>query len=70
MTVLQVTGYLVWRAGLLIAAIGSLYWISDWLLAFWALPAMLRAGAALFVVGFVLLMASLVLERIQDEAES
>ncbi|MDX1568841.1 MAG: hypothetical protein R3200_00025 [Xanthomonadales bacterium] len=64
---LQVTGYLLWRGGLLLAGIGGLYSLFKLVLAYWLLPTTVTTGLAFIATGFGLVMASLIAERIRDE---
>ena len=66
-SVLQVTGYLLWRGGLLLAGIGGLYSVLKLVLAYWLLPGLVTTGLASIATGFALVLASLILERIEDE---
>ncbi len=63
----QLAGYLIFRGGLLLAVSGSLIWLWHWLLLLWQLPGQLSMGLALALAGFVLVMLSLVVERMRDE---
>jgi len=63
---IQLIGLLLWRGGLLVAAATALFETSRLLLRFVDLPVQLEIGFGLGAAGAVLVIASFVLERIQD----
>ena len=69
-TALQVTGYLLWRGGLILAGISGLYSALKLLLAYWLLPPVVTTGLASIATGLALVLLSLILERIEDEKEN
>jgi hypothetical protein len=62
----QLAGLLLWRFGLIVAGTTGLYRVTRFLLTFFDLPLQLEVGAGLMVSGFVLVMVSLVMERMVD----
>ncbi len=66
MTRIQVVGLLLWRGGLLIVIGAVLFEMARLLLRFVALPLQLEIGFGLCAAGVVLVLLSLILERIQD----
>jgi hypothetical protein len=59
-------GLLLWRGGLLFAGGWVVFEAARRLLRLWNLPRPLEIGGGLVLAGFVLVLLSLVLERIQD----
>ena len=62
----QLIGVLLWRGGLLLAAVAAVFELVRWLLRVVDLPAQLEIGVGLVVSGAVLVFASLIIERIRD----
>lgn len=62
----QVIGLILWRGGLLFVASVLLYEGAWWLLFFVDVPAQLKVGIGLAIAGSVLVLASLIAERIAD----
>lgn len=62
----QLAGLLLWRIGLAIAGATALYRTARLLLEFIELPLQIEIGAGLLFCGAVLVMVSLVWERIAD----
>lgn len=62
----QLVGLLLWRFGLMLASITALYRMARFLLQFIELPIQLEIGVGLLLTGFVLVLASLVMERVVD----
>ncbi len=62
----QVLGLVLWRGGILCAAGFAVYESAWWLLFFWSVPEQLKVGTALVVAGVVLVLGSLLAERIAD----
>ena len=63
---IQIVGLLMWRFGLLLAGTTGLYRVSRLLLQFVELPTQLEIGAGVGLTGFGLVIASLIMERIDD----
>lgn len=63
---LQMTGYLFWRGGLLIAGTWSLLWLGKWLFALWLLPQAVNWGLAMLAAGLTMILLSLILESRGD----
>ena len=64
---IQLTGYLLWRGGLLLAGITGFFWLVRMAVGIWLLPQAVTTGLALLATGFGLVLVSLVLERREDE---
>ncbi len=62
----QVVGALLWRGGLLLTAAATLFESARWILRLVDIPPQLEIGFGLLLSGFVLVMVSLVVERIKD----
>ena len=62
----QVVGALLWRGGLLLAAAAALFESARWILRVVDIPRQLEIGFGLLLSGFVLVMVSLIVERIKD----
>jgi hypothetical protein len=62
----QVVGALLWRGGLLLAAAAALFESARWILRVVDIPPQLEIGFGLLLSGFVLVMVSLIVERIKD----
>ena len=62
----QVVGALLWRGGLLLAAATALFESARWILRLVDIPPQLEIGFGLLLSGFVLVMVSLIVERIKD----
>ncbi len=62
----QVVGALLWRGGLLLAAAAALFESARWILRLVDIPPQLEIGFGLLLSGFVLVMVSLIVERIKD----
>lgn len=62
----QLAGLLLWRFGLLVAGATALYRTTRFFMKFIDLPLQLELGASLVASGFVLVIVSLVMERIVD----
>ena len=62
----QVAGALLWRGGLLLAAAAALFESARWILRVVDIPPQLEIGFGLLLSGFVLVMVSLIVERIKD----
>lgn len=62
----QLVGLFLWRFGLMLASITALYRMARFLLQFVELPIQLEIGVGLLLTGFVLVLASLVMERVVD----
>ena len=62
----QVVGALLWRGGLLLAAAAALFESVRWILRLVDIPPQLEIGFGLLLSGFVLVMVSLIVERIKD----
>ena len=68
---IQVVGALLWRGGLLLAAVAAFFESARWLLRVIDVPRELELGLGLLISGFALVLVSLVMERVQDyRAES
>ena len=70
----QVIGMILWRGGLLFAAAYAFFWGATYalgLLRIWGIrfPDSVKAGLGLMIAGFLLVMLSLLLERIRDLRE-
>ena len=63
---LQLIGLLLWRGGILLAIAAGLFEVGRVVLRFVDLPAQLEIGFGLAIAGFVLVMTSLIVERVQD----
>jgi hypothetical protein len=64
-------GALLWRGGTLLAAVAALFESTRWLLRLVDVPTQLELGLGLLLSGFVLVLVSLIVERIADyRAES
>ena len=57
---------LLWRGGLIIAVVAGLVESARWIWRLVDIPAEVELGLGLLSSGFVLLLVSLILERIQD----
>ena len=62
----QVLGMMLWRGGLMLAAGYSLYEAARWVLRFFDIPDQLQVGLGLAIAGAVLVLASLLVERVID----
>ncbi len=63
---IQVAGWLLWRGGLWFSAAAAVYYAVWWWVREVRLPSALKLGVALAVLGVLLVMISLILERIHD----
>ena len=63
---MQLSGLLLWRFGLFLAAATALYRTSKFLLQFVDLPTQIEIGIGLAFSGAVLFLASLIIERVHD----
>ena len=62
----QMVGALLWRGGIVFAAVAGTVESARWILRLVNVPDEVELGLGLLVSGFVLLLASLLFERIQD----
>jgi len=62
----QVVGALLWRGGALLAAVAVLFESVRWILRLVDVPTEMRIGLGLLIAGFLLVMLSLIVERIHD----
>ena len=62
----QALGVMLWRGGLMLAAGYALYEGAWWLLRFLDIPDQLQVGTGLVIAGSVLVLASLLVERVVD----
>ena len=62
----QMVGALLWRGGALLAGVAALFESVRWILRLVDVPTEMRIGLGLLIVGFVLVLGSLIVERIQD----
>jgi hypothetical protein len=62
----HVIGLVLWRGGLLLVAAVLLYESTSWLLQFIDLPVQLGVGLALVATGVLLVLISLIAERVRD----
>ncbi len=62
----HVAGLLLWRGGLLLAGGTVVVITTRFLLRFFTLPAQMEVGLALLSAGFLLILTSLIAERVQD----
>ena len=62
----QAVGALLWRGGVLLAVVATLFESVRWILRLVDVPAEMRVGLGLLIAGFVLVLLSLIVERIQD----
>jgi hypothetical protein len=62
----QVVGAVLWRGGALLVVVAALFESVRWILRLVDVPTEMRVGLGLLVAGFVLVLGSLVVERIQD----
>jgi len=63
---IHLLGLLLWRGGLLLVAGSAIYYACTMVLRHWRLPALVEAGLGLLLSGLVLVLLSLVLERMAD----
>lgn len=61
-----ILGWLLWRAGLLLAGGAALYYAAWWWLSTLRLPAPVKFSLGAMLVGSVLVVASLIMERRRD----
>ena len=66
MTRMQAAGVLLWRGGLLLAAVAGLVETMRWLLRFIDVPREISFGLGMFLAGFALFVISLIAERVHD----
>jgi hypothetical protein len=62
----QVVGALLWRGGLLLAAVAAFFESARWILRVVDVPRELELGLGLLISGLALVLLSLVVERVQD----
>ena len=62
----QALGLVLWRGGICLAVGYALYEGARWLLFFWDVPPQLQVGGGLAIAGALLVLGSLLAERIQD----
>ena len=62
----QLVGLFLWRAGLLLASSYSLYRVSEIALEYVDLPAQVKVGVSLAAAGAMMVLGSLVAERVVD----
>ncbi|MHC4079126.1 MAG: hypothetical protein ACYST0_11880 [Planctomycetota bacterium] len=62
----QLIGLLLWRGGWILVVVWLLVEAARWILRFVELPIQLEVGVGLILAGGVLVVLSLILERIQD----
>lgn len=62
----QLVGLILWRGGLLFAAAAALFEVSRRVLRYGDIPTQLEVGFGLALAGFVLIILSLIIERIRD----
>ena len=63
---IQAIGLLLWRGGLLLAGSWAAFLVARQLIRLIDLPAQVEIGAGLMLAGMLLVLASLVFERIED----
>lgn len=63
---IHLLGLLLWRGGLLLVVGSLIYYVCRMVLRFWRLPELVEAGLGLLLAGLVLVVLSLILERIAD----
>lgn len=63
---IHLVGLLLWRGGVLIISAAVLYEVAHLLLRFIDIPVQLEVGLCLAIAGAVLVLASLIIERICD----
>ncbi|ANM31780.1 hypothetical protein ABI59_22790 [Acidobacteria bacterium Mor1] len=63
---IQAIGLLLWRGGLLFAGSWAAFLVARQLIRVIALPAQVEVGAGLMLAGMLLVLVSLVMERIED----
>jgi hypothetical protein len=66
MKVIHVLGLVLWRGGILVVAAVLLYESVSWILRFVDLPVQLGVGLGLVTTGGLLVLVSLIAERVQD----
>ena len=71
---LQIIGLLLWRGGLLCAIGYGFFRVANFalnMLRMWGIriPFLLKTGCAFVIAGFLLLLLSLILERLRDAAK-
>ena len=71
---LQIIGLLLWRGGILFAIGYGFFGVANFalnILRMWGIriPFLLKTGSALVVAGFLLILLSLILERLRDIAK-
>ncbi len=66
MRAIQLIGLLLWRGGQLLAAGAALFYGCRFILRFWKLPVEVEAALGLFGAGLLLVVLSLILERVVD----
>ena len=59
-------GALLWRGGAILAAVAALFESVRWILRLVDVPAEMRIGLGLLIAGLVLVLVSLIVERVQD----
>ncbi|GJM11302.1 MAG: hypothetical protein DHS20C11_35780 [Lysobacteraceae bacterium] len=64
------TGLVLWRTGLLLAAVGGSYRWALWVLSFWVLPTQVVVALGLLGGGFTLVIVSLIIEVTRDNKQS
>jgi len=62
----QVVGALLWRGGTLVVVVAALFESARWILRLVDVPPEMQIGLGLLIAGFVLVLVSLIVERIQD----
>jgi hypothetical protein len=66
MRTIQLIGFILWRGGLLIIGAAALIEALRWILRFWTMPLQIEIGLGLLLSGAILVILSLVMERIHD----
>jgi len=63
----HVIGLILWRGGLLLVGVVLLYELTSWVLQFVDLPVQLGVGLGLMATGVVLVLISVIAERVRDD---
>lgn len=66
MRTIQLIGFILWRLGLLIIGAAALIEALRWILRLWIMPLQIEIGLGLLLSGAILVILSLVMERIRD----
>jgi hypothetical protein len=62
----QAVGVILWRGGALLAVAWGLFETARWIVRLWDVPAQVEIALGLLISGFLLVAASLIVERVRD----